>query len=124
MIAWLVAFVFTQCIEIPIYVRALRGRPVVAFGASAITHPIVWFVIPRMWVRSYLSLIAWSPLFIVRAPIARYACMVLLAESFAIAVEALYLRAFDVRRAFAWSLLANGASVTLGLLSRAAFGWP
>ena len=50
--------------------------------------------------------------------------MVLLAESFAIAVEALYLRAFDVRRAIAWSLLANGASVTLGLLSRAAFGWP
>jgi hypothetical protein len=124
MVTWLAAFAFTQCIEVPIYMRAMRGRPAVAFGASAITHPIVWFVVPRLWVQLYLALIASSTVFVIRAPALRYAAMVLLAECFAVVIEALYLRAFEIRRAFAWSLFANGASVTLGLLSRTLSGWP
>ncbi|MEI8259033.1 MAG: hypothetical protein WCJ30_25470 [Deltaproteobacteria bacterium] len=124
MIRWLIAFAFTQAVEMPIYMRALKGRPGVAFGASAITHPIVWFVIPRAWVHLYLAMIAFRPELIIRSPTARYVSMVLLAESFAVIVEAIYLRAWGLRRALAWSLLVNGASVTLGLLSRALFGWP
>ena len=53
--------------------------------------------------------------------------MMLRAETFAVAVEALYLyavSAFGLRRACVVSLLANGASFGLGLLSRAIFGWP
>jgi hypothetical protein len=93
---WLTYFLFTQIIEIPIYGYALRGRVAVAFGASAITHPIVWFVFPRL-------IDSWWP-------------MVLAAESFAVIAEAIWLRAFGLRRALAWSLAANGASFLFGLL--------
>ena len=115
MIRWIVAFVFTQAIEIPIYAFALRRwgsesararTALVAFGASAITHPIVWFVIPRL-----------SPY--------RYRTTVILAEIFAIIVEAVYLRkAAGLKHAWLWSLAANLTSVTLGFMSRAKFGWP
>jgi len=117
--AWLGAFLFTQAVEVPIYLSALRRaddantraprplarRLVLAFGASMITHPIVWFVIPLLPYRHY-----WE--------------MVLRAEAFAFAVEGIYLGALGVQRPFLWSLVANGASVTLGLTSRHLFGWP
>jgi hypothetical protein len=106
---WLYAFVFTQVVEIPIYRRPLGGRTLVAFGASAITHPIVWFVFPALpWFRGYWPMIA-------------------AAELFAWVVEAFYVYGFGVRglrRAFLWSLAANGASFSLGLLSHALFGRP
>jgi len=35
---WLARLLFTQLVEIPIYSYALRGRALVAFGASAITQ--------------------------------------------------------------------------------------
>jgi hypothetical protein len=104
MSAWLAAFVFTQIVEIPIYRRALDGRFWVAFGASAITHPVVWFLFPLL------------PL--------PYLAYTAAAEVFAVVVEALYLRAFGLKNALAWSLLANGASLSLGLLSRYLFGMP
>src|SRR5262249_35014609 len=59
LLEWIYAFLFTQAVEVPIYVFALRGGPetppqralakrvLIAFGASALTHPIVWFVIPQ-----------------------------------------------------------------------------
>jgi hypothetical protein len=96
----------------------------IAFGASAITHPVVWFVIPRAWEALYLALVGWSAVFQVRSPMMRYASMVVMAESFAVIVEGIYLRRFHVKRAFAWSLLANGASVTLGFISRWLIDWP
>ena len=114
MIPWLVAFVFTQVVEVPIYLRALdaEGRKLstplailIGFGASALTHPIVWFVFPRVVPLSY-----WG--------------MVGCAEAFAVGAEALYFRAFGVKRALLWSLAANGASAGLGLLCRHFFGWP
>jgi hypothetical protein len=37
--AWLQAFVFTQIVEVPIYMRSMRCSVWAAFGASAITHP-------------------------------------------------------------------------------------
>jgi hypothetical protein len=121
--AWLSAFLFTQVVEIPIYVAALRrtsphGLPapltglrdpvVAAFGASLITHPIVWFVFPRL-------------------PLGSYEGMVAGAETFAVVAEGLYfyaLGAMALRRAMVVSLLANASSASLGLLSRYLFGWP
>lgn len=121
--AWISAFAFTQAVEVPLYVAAVRRsvrlgatqRPLglaaqiaLAFGASAVTHPIVWFLIPRL-------------------PCGSYAEMVARAELFAVLVEGFYfyaLEVFTLRRALFWSLLINGASASLGLLSRWAFGWP
>ncbi len=118
--AWLGAFFFTQIVEVPIWAYALReqrrlgpGRApwplwicvALGFGASAITHPFVWFAFPRYAPGSY-----WV--------------MVVQAEAFAVLVEAAYTRAFGLRWSLGWSLVANGASAGLGLLSRSIFGWP
>lgn len=121
-LAWLWAFLFTQAVEVPIYVALMRRAPgpratppqhieeqiALGFWASAITHPIVWFVIPQI-------------------PSASYWTMVVRAEGFAVVVEGLYLysiRAFGLRRAMLFSLIANMASVGLGFTSRALFDWP
>ncbi len=110
--AWLGAFALTQLVETPIYARALapRGpdrltRLALAFGASALTHPVVFFGFPRWFPDDYWTGVA-------------------AAELFAVCIEALYLRRLGVDRAIAWSLLANAASVAVGLSSRAALGWP
>ncbi len=105
--AWLTAFIFTQLVEIPIYTVATGCRVIVAFGASAITHPIVWFVICGVhWHSDYLV-------------------QVVAAELFAWLAEAAYFAfIFGKRRAWLWSLCANGASLSLGLLSRHWFGVP
>jgi len=103
--AWLAAFAFTQAVEVPVYRRAgcsWHG----AFAASAITHPVVWFVIVPLLPASYLV-------------------RVLVAEAFAVLVEALWLHVVLKRpRALWWSLGANALSVALGLVSRALFGAP
>ena len=119
MSAWLAAFVFTQVIEIPIYAHAMLRRegseaPVlaswpaalaVAFAASALTHPIVWFVMPELVPERYLLMVG-------------------LAEAFAVLVEAAWLRAFGLRPALLWALFANATSLSVGLASRRMFGWP
>jgi hypothetical protein len=117
LLPWLSAFVLTQAVEMPIYVRALREDPAtierlpiaiaLAFGASALTHPVVWFVIPEL----------------VAGP-DDWLTMVIVAELFAILAEAAWLRAFGLRRALAWAAFANAASVLVGLGSRALFDWP
>ena len=108
---WLIAFTFGQAVEVPIYLLAFLGaaRPLwqkaaIGFGATALTHPVVWFVFPRL--------------------IDDYVSMAVAAETFAVAVEAVYLAAFGVRRALIWSVVSNGASLGLGLFSRAWLGWP
>lgn len=98
---WLQAFLLTHTIEIPIWLIASRRlsvprRCLVVFGPSTITHPVVWFAFP--WD-------AWP-----------YLPTLLLAEAFAVAVEALYVRWLGVRRPWAWSLAANSASLGIGLL--------
>lgn len=117
MIRWLVAFLFTQLIEAPIYARALE-RPSKAHPAwrwagallpSAVTHPVVWFVFPKLVPGNYVM-------------------MVLAAEAFAVVVEGglvwRWAPKLGLRAAMGWSLLANGLSVSLGFLSRGLFGWP
>jgi hypothetical protein len=102
---WLLAFTFTQIVEVPIYRIPLCGRTWVAFGASAITHPVVWFLFPMI-------------------PHLRYWQMLFLAELFAVAVEAAYLRLFRSPNPLLWSVAANGASSSLGMLSRLILGLP
>lgn len=102
---WWTAFLLTQAIEMPVYALAMRGTPLswawrasVAFGASALTHPVVWFVLPGLFEPS----LGWWG-------------YVLVAETFAVVAEALYLRAFAIPRPWAWALAANGLSATIGL---------
>lgn len=110
---WLVAFAATQLVEIPIYLFAQRRHPLaqrratapprlaaqlwIAFAASAITHPIAWglgAVLRPFWV---------------------YA---LVAETFAVVIEALWLRRHGVPQAAWWSLTANAASVAAFIAAR------
>ena len=104
---WLVAFVFTQIVEVPIYRRTLGVGFVAAFGASAITHPVVWlFLVGHLWH-------------------AAWAKQVLVVELAAWLVEAGYFRfGFGCRSTLLWSFVANAASFSLGLAARALFGWP
>lgn len=105
--AWARAFVFTQVVEVPIY-RGVAKVPLgLAFAASAITHPIVWFVF-------------FSP----RVPLG-YDAKLVLAETFAVVVEAgLVATRTTWRRALGVALLANGASVGASVITRAWWGWP
>ncbi|MBX7147575.1 hypothetical protein K1X76_00695 [bacterium] len=96
---WLNAFIRTQLVEMPIYCFALKGRPAVAFGASALTHPIVWFVIPHFM------------------PLYRYAEFLIIAETFAIVAEAFYLKFFGLKKFWLWSVLANSISCAIGFLT-------
>lgn len=126
MIAWLLAFLFTQAVEVPLYLALLRPPPrlrallpdellparplgraralTAAFGASALTHPVVWLAFP-----------------LVPAP---YELQVVLAEAFAVLAEAWWLSRWGAPWPLLWSLAANGASLGLGLAARALWGAP
>ncbi|MBK8255304.1 MAG: hypothetical protein IPK82_21930 [Polyangiaceae bacterium] len=127
--SWFAAFVFTQVIEIPVYTlairhavktghatgpRTIRMQIAAAFGASAITHPAVWYLIPLLPSSFNNPYHSWLE-YLVRA------------ELFAFVVEAVYfsmLDTFSLRRAFFWSFVANALSAGIGQLSRAYFHWP
>ncbi|HEY8426941.1 MAG TPA: hypothetical protein VIL20_01145 [Sandaracinaceae bacterium] len=120
--AWLRAFLLTQAVELGVYAslvgraRPRRERLAIAFGASAITHPLVWFVLPEAVRASGLATGDWHT---------DWRIAVGLAEAFALTAEAVWLRLFGVRlsRALAASLLANGASFTIGLFLYRSVGW-
>ena len=99
---WLLAFLLTQLVEMPIYRRGLGVSWPAAFAASAITHPIVWLVF-----------------FTTRVPMETvgYWPRVVSAECFAWLVEAAWF-AWILRRprALLWSAIANGTSVAVGFL--------
>ena len=107
---WLQAFLLTEMIEVPIYSLALQSfgwpvRLVGAFGASLLTHPLVWWSITSFGSEHYWAMIAIS-------------------EAGAVVAEWFYLRLLGVPRAFNWSLIANGSSYTLGLICQILFGLP
>jgi hypothetical protein len=104
-LAWLEAFAFTQLVEVPVYMRGLGCSPWRAFGASALTHPVVWFLFGHPGLPG------------------PYWARVAAAEVFACLAEAAYFRRWGARRALGWSLVANAASLALGLASRALFGF-
>ena len=103
---WLVAFFFTQLFEMPIYWKATRSLRV-AFFASAMTHPIVWFVFPMLMDHR----VGYWP-------------MVVLAEMFAVLGEAGWLRFNGVPRPLLWSFGANVFSVGCGFALRELVGFP
>ena len=100
---WLAGFAFTQAIEVPLYLR-LTGSWRVSVTASALTHPLVWFLFPLL------------PL--------PYWVMLGCAETFAVVVEGAWLEWNEVDRAYFLSLLVNATSFTVGLLLRLVFGAP
>lgn len=109
MIDWLQAFALTQLIEVPVYLAFGRAIPLprrwlLAFGASAWTHPLVWWLV---------LCVPWP-----------YPVLVVLAEGLAIGGETLWGRTFGLRTAFAASLTANLCSYLVGTLLRALTGWP
>ncbi len=106
-VRWFAAFVFTQIVEIPIYRRTLHVGFWAAFGASAITHPLIWlFMRSQVWHASWLVQVA-------------------VVELFAWLGEAAYFRlALRRQRVLLWSFVANAASFGLGLSARALLGWP
>jgi hypothetical protein len=99
---WLAAFAITQLVEVPIYFLAQDGerpwpqRLCLAFGASAVTHPFVWYLFPEL--------------------IHPWWLMVVAAESFAVLVEAGWFAVFGLRKALLWALVANGTSVCVGFV--------
>ncbi|MFK7990686.1 MAG: hypothetical protein AB8I08_31980 [Sandaracinaceae bacterium] len=112
MTAWVSAFLLTQVIELVVHAHApglvlpLRGRLAVGFGASAITHPMVWFVIPPV-VSALMNADRDT----------EWWTAIAVAETFAFTAEALWLWMFGVRakHALFTSLVANGASFGMGL---------
>lgn len=103
--SWLRAFLITQSIELPIYVRALSGRRplprvALAFGPTALTHPLLWLVFPAL-------------------PFGYWAALVV-AETVVVLVEAAWLHRAGARPALAWSVAANAASAGVGFALRAA----
>ena len=108
MSTWLSAFLITQLIECPIYVRALTGqrfRWVIAFGASSISHPLIFLVVPLFWGGDWLGYL-------------------IFAEGIAVFMETLWLQWWKVQRPLFWALLANGCSLATGLGLRWFLGWP
>jgi hypothetical protein len=103
--AWLRAFVLTTVVELAVGVPllapggSLPRRTVTVCLAQLTTHPAVWFIWP---------LFAWP-----------HATYLLVAEAFALLIEALVYRLVFDRltwsRALAASALANAASVIVGI---------
>ena len=73
--------------------------------ASTLTHPVVFFLFPRLWPGGYWSQVA-------------------AAEAFAVAGEAALLTALGVPLSILWAIAANLLSAGLGLGCRALLGWP
>ncbi len=100
---WSGAFLLTQLIEVPIYLRAARSLPMLkraayALGASTITHPVIWLCLP------------WDFM--------PYATMLIAAESFAIGAESLWGCWWRVPRPWLTALVANAASLMAGMFIR------
>ena len=108
--AWLLAFVLTQLAEVPLYWWLAPTDVGRGLSLSLVTHPLVWYVIPPLCYGAGLG----------------YLDMVIVAELFAWLTEAALLRLFGVRwsRALAVSLVANAASVVVGIVARTWFGMP
>jgi len=130
---WAAVFLFTQAVEVPLYVIVLRRgivpKPSIAraaaigFGASAITHPVVTFLIPGL-VAGIFAWMVGREMSLVSSGTFRWIVLAVGCESFAVGVEAVYLKAFRLPRALLWSLAVNFASASLGLCCSLAFGWP
>lgn len=123
---WAVAFCLTQAVECPLYGRLYGVRLPVAFGASAITHPLVVFAVWPAWGWLHGALARAVPgLWL--GDTAYFIVYGALAETFAVVVEAAYLARWaqlGFARALRAALVVNGASAGVGLLCSWLTGWP
>jgi hypothetical protein len=125
LVAWFRAFLFTPAAEAPVYVVVTR-RVVPAWRAalagmacSCLTHPLLWFVWPRVVPASYAAYVVSGELLV---------CVIESAAFFALA-GGLGRRSADetalrlpLSLAVAASFLANATSYGLGLVLRVV-GW-
>ena len=91
----------------------MRERLAIAFACSAITHPLVWFVIPDLVGAAFASFGGHSG----------WWTGVAFAEAFAVLAEGALLWSFRVRWPLAWALLANTCSFTMGLFAYTWLDW-
>lgn len=104
---WIMAFTLTQVIEITAGLLFWKDREVsvfrkigILFGASLITHPMVWFIFPQIREEGGYS----------------YGEYLLMAESYAYSVEALYYYAFRIKHPIWLSVIANSCSFLTGVI--------
>ena len=98
--AFAISFAAAALIKTAVYLQPLPRRVLAALLATAITHPIVWFIFPRVW------------------PAGHVETMVLCSQIFAVAIEGAYLASFSVKRPLVWALMANALSFCAALLLR------
>jgi hypothetical protein len=106
--AWFIAFLITVAVEVPIVVVLTRGHPtgtlrraVIAGFAQLVTHPLVWFVFPRLVGLTGRSSLALSELWAWLAEAAFYAAV---------------LPGLSPARGLGVSAIANAASIAAGLV--------
>ena len=107
---WPAAFFLTQLAEISVALLLWRDAPkrkiiLLVFLASAITHPIIWFIFPQFARENH-----WD-----------YSTFLLIAEGYAYGVEILWYMAMRAPRPVLLSCTANTASFGLGLLIQALY---
>lgn len=105
--AWFVAFLITVAVETPIVVTLTRGLPtgaarraLIAVFAQLVTHPLVWFVFPRLVGLTGRGAVALSELWAWLAEAAFYGVV---------------LPGISPARALGVSAIANAASILAGL---------
>lgn len=122
--SWLAAFALTQAIEVPLYLRlTVPRRPWVAFGASAWTHPLLWFAWPYGWI----ALTNHAPSVVLPwldGADRETWLSTGVAEFLVVVLEGLWFRALRGQRPWRASLIANTASCGVGVLLHFTIGWP
>jgi len=105
--AWFVAFLITVAVETPIVVTLTPGLPtgagrraLIAVFAQLVTHPLVWFVFPRLVGLTGRGAVALSELWAWLAEAAFYGVV---------------LPGISPARALGVSAIANAASILAGL---------
>ncbi len=105
--AWFVAFLITVAVEVPIVVTLTRGHPIgarrrtlIAIFAQLVTHPLVWFVFPRLVGLTGRSSLALSELWAWLAEAGFYGVV---------------LTGISPARALGVSAVANATSILVGL---------
>ena len=131
-IAWIKAFALTALLEIPAVVICYRRatsaraptRVALAAFAQLASHPVVWFVFPRLGM-SYIEMVAWAEAWAVLSETAFYAVTfgALAPRPAGDGPEATTWLRTTWLRAFSVALFANGLSFTMGLAIRALTGW-
>jgi hypothetical protein len=124
LLRWVVAFAITQGVECPIYVRVFRLSLGRAFLPSAVTHPVVCFVMPLVWdaiaraVQQRVGPLSDELYFLGYGVIA---------EGFAFSAESFYFAricGLGTRRGILCAVVGNAASGLVGLIASWLTGWP